>query len=126
MTTKHFYILLFLVFSSGVFSQESTKLVENRINFNVQNSLPRYDGIHFSIRVYLTNNENVFLSQIEQINNELSTKFNLIYQENTLDENSLNVLVYHSQSKISIQTIKHFFLSKGLNVENIENQMFLK
>ena len=73
MTTKHFYILLFLVFSSGVFSQESTKLVENRINFNVQNSLPRYDGIQFSIRVYLTNNENVFLSQIEQINNDYQT-----------------------------------------------------
>ena len=126
MKTKHLYILLFLVFSSRVFSQESTKLVENRINFNVQNSLPRYDGIQFSIRVYLTNNKNEFFSQIKQINNELSTKFNLIYQENTLDENSLNVLVYNSQSKISIQTIKHFFLSKGLNIENIENQMFLK
>jgi len=126
MINKYLLIFIILIINSKIYSQSTSKSVEERIVFNTKNSLPRYDGIQFSIRVYLTNNENEFLSQIEQINNELSTKFNLIYQENTLDENSLNVLVYHSQSKISIQTIKHFFLSKGLNVENIENQMFLK
>lgn len=126
MQIKLLSILLFLFFSILCYSQTSLELVEERIVNNVKNNLPRYNGIQFSIKVKLVNTNENLNNSFNAINEELKLKFNLDFQNKSIDENNSVNLIYFSDSKISIQTIKAYFISKGLNLENIENLMFLK
>ncbi len=126
MQIKLLSILLFLFFSILCYSQTSLELVEERIVKNVKNNLPRYNGIQFSIKVKLINTNENLNNSFNAINEELKLKFNLDFQNKSIDENNSVNLIYFSDSKISIQTIKAYFISKGLNLENIENLMFLK
>jgi hypothetical protein len=126
MRIKFLSILLFFFLSILCYSQTSTKLVEERIIYNVKNNLPRYNGIQFSIKVKLINTNENLNNSLNAINEELKLKFNLYFQTKSIDENNSVNLIYFSDSKISIQTIKAYFISKELNLENIENLMFLK
>jgi hypothetical protein len=126
MQIKFLSILLFFFLSTLCFSQTSTKLVEERIIYNVKNNLPRYNGIQFSIKVKLINTNENLNNLLNAINEELKLKFNLYFQTKSIDENNSVNLIYFSDSKISIQTIKAYFILKELNLENIENLMFLK
>lgn len=126
MQIKLLSILLFLFFSILCYSQTSTKLVEERIIYNVKNNLPRYNGIQFSIKVKLIDTNKNLNNSLNAVNEELKVKFNLYFQTKSIDENNSVNLIYFSDSKISIQTIKAYFISKELNLENIENLMFLK
>lgn len=126
MRTRFLSVLLFLFFSILCYSQTSLELVEERIVYNVKNNLPRYDGIQFSIKVKLICTNEKLNNPLNAINEELKQKFNLDFQNKSIDENNSVNLIYFSDSKISIQTIKAYFNSKVLNLENIENVMFLK
>lgn len=126
MRTRFLSVLLFLFFSILCYSQTSSKLVEERIMNNVKNNLPRYNGIQFSIKVKLINTNENLNNSFNAINEDLKLKFNLYFQTKSIDENNSVNLIYFSDSKISIQTIKAYFISKELNIENIENLMFLK
>ena len=126
MRIKFLSVLLFFFLSILCYSQTSTKLVEERIIYNVKNNLPRYNGIQFSIKVKLINTNENLNNLLNAINEELKLKFNLYFQTKSIDENNSVNLIYFSDSKISIQTIKAYFILKELNLENIENLMFLK
>jgi hypothetical protein len=126
MRIKFLSVLLFFFLSILCYSQTSTKLVEERIIYNVKNNLPRYNGIQFSIKVKLINTNENLNNSLNAINEELKVKFNLYFQTKSIDENNSVNLIYFSDSKISIQTIKAYFILKELNLENIENLMFLK
>lgn len=126
MIYKYLLIFVILIISTKIYSQNTPKPVEERIVFNIKNNLPRYEGIDFSIKVNIKNSSEINAIQIDSINLELLSKFNLIHKRTEILENQVLSITYYSPSKASIQTIKSFFLSKELNVEEIENLMTLK
>lgn len=126
MIYKYLLIFVILIISTKIYSQNTPKLVEERIVFNIKNNLPRYEGIDFSIKVNIKNSSEIKAIQIDSINLELLSKFNLIHKRTEILENQVLSITYYSPSKASIQTIKSFFLSKELNAEEIENLMTLK
>ena len=126
MIYKYLLIFVILIISTRIYSQNTPKPVEERIVFNIKNNLPRYEGIDFSVKVNIKNSSEIKATKIDSINLELLSKFNLIHKRTEILENQVLSITYNSPSKASIQTIKSFFISKDLNVENIENLMFLK
>lgn len=126
MINKYLLIFIILIISTKIYSQNTPKPVEERIVFNTKNNLPRYDGIDFSVKVNLKNSSEIEDTQIDSINLELLSKFNLIYKRTEILENEILSITYNSQSKTSIQTIKAFFISKNFDIEKIENLMTLK
>jgi len=126
MINKYLLIFIILIISTKIYSQNTPKPVEERIVFNTKNNLPRYDGIDFSVKVNLKNSSEIEDTQIDSINLELLSKFNLIYKKIEILKNEILYINYNSQSKTKIKTIKDFFISKNFNIEKIENLMTLK